>query len=967
MGSYNLGEARGKIVLETDFSSLEEGQKFLDGYKRSAEQNASSQQEAWKKTGTAATVAGASVVAGFGVAVKAATDFEFQLSAIQAVSGSTADEMDLIRAAALRIGQDTSYSASEAAQAMEELVKAGISTQDVLNGAADATVALAAAGGVDLPTAATIASNAMNQFQLKAQDLVGVTDLIAGAANASAIDVGQFGMSLSQVGAVANLAGLSFDDTAVAIAAMGNAGIVGSDAGTSLKTMLMNLQPTTDAAAEAMRSLGIITEDGTNQFYDAQGGLKSLADISGILQGALSGMSEAQKQATLQVLFGSDAIRGAAVLAQEGAAGINELNDAMLATSAADTAATRMDNMKGSAEALSGSVETLMIGIGTQLIPRVREMVDGMTEAVNWFSALDQGTQDALVGTASFTGGALLAVGATIKMVGAVQSAVSTVKALELGAKASAAAEKAKAVAMGISAAATRAAQIATMTYTEIQKGAAVAVWLMKPANAAAAASMVGMKAAQLATAAATGIATAAQWAWNAALTANPIGIIIVAIAALVAGLIWFFTQTELGQQIVQNVTKFIQEAWANVSAFLAPVFERIGQVASEVWNGIMSVVGAVISWFQSNVLPVIQFVINAIVAYFQWYWGIVSTVWNAIMAAVAVVVDWFMAHVYPAIQAFVNFLVALFNYLWQVAVFAWNTMMSAIGQVVGAIISFLTDAWNNFQTGWKILWDIVSSVVSDIWNNIVGFITGVVTGVVNFLVGIWNGFVGAFTAVMNAIWSVVNAIWNQIRGFVEPVVSGIVNFITSTWNGIIGPVRDIFNNVYNAIKEPLDNAIRFISGIKDTIIGFFSNAGSWLFNAGKSIIQGFIDGLEAMFSNVTNFFNNLTNMIPETKGPPARDKVLLTENGELIMKSLINGLQSQTGKLYGMLGGLNEGIPSSLEQNINARFNDPAEGKGQIVLNLKYYAAAGDGTKTKDDVMKMLGHATELVREGLD
>lgn len=1016
MAGYNLGEARGKIILETDFKSLDEAQKAIGGFQKSAGQSATSAQEAWSKTGTAATVGGGLVAAAFGVAVKSATDFEFQMSAVQAVSGATAQEMDLIRAAALRIGADTSFSASEAALAMEELVKAGISTEDVLNGAADATVALAAAGGVDLPTAATIAANAMNQFQLGAQDLVGVTDLIAGAANASAIDVGQFGYSLSQVGAVANLAGLNFNDTATAIAAMGNAGIVGSDAGTSLKSMLMNLQPTTKEQTNLMKELGLVTEEGANQFYTAEGSLKSLAEISDVLGGALQGMTDAQKQATLEVLFGADAIRGAAVIAEQGSAGINALNDAMLATSAADVAATRMDNMKGSTEALMGSLETLMINIGSMLIPRLREIVDRVNEVVNWFSSLDASTQQTIVQIASLASGFLLGVGAIIKVTQALMTARGVILAvtgatgLLAAAKnaegaaqgrslagivantaalaAQRAASIASATAAGVVAAATRAAATAQAVYTGAVKSAAVAAWLMKPANAAAAASMVAMKVAQLAGAAATGVATAAQWAWNAALTANPIGIIIVAVAALVAALIWFFTQTELGQQIVQNVTRFIQEAWANVMAFLEPVFKWIGEAAVNIWNGIQTAVAAVVSWFQSYVLPVIQTVIQMIIAYWNMYWTVISTVWNAIMTVVGAVVAWFQTHVYPAIEAIVNFLVALFTYLGKWVEFIWNTIMAAIGMVIDWIVSYVVAQITAFVGFWTGLWQTVSDIITAVWNAIVSFLGPIVDGIVSFITNLWQQFssfisgvmsaIGSIisstwntiqsviSAVMNAVWGVIQSIWNQIRGFIEPVVSGVVSFISNTWSTIAGTVQGIFNNVYNAIKGPLDNAINFIAGIKDRIIGFFAGAGSWLVNAGRSIIEGFLRGLESMLSNITGFFNNLTNMIPEVKGPPEKDRKLLTPAGHMIMQSLMNGLDDETKNLYGMLNSLNATIPATLQQTVLADVNG-GKGMRPVQINVEWHSGVSNDKSTKQEVIEMLGHATELVREELD
>lgn len=336
------------------------------------------------KLGKMATLGiGGALVAGLAIATKTAAEFEHQLAQINAVSGATPKQMDALRAKALQLGRDTAFSASESAKAMEELVKAGISIPDTLNGAADAVVALAAAGGIDMPEAATIASNAMNQFGLSAKDLTGVVDDIAGAANASAIDVTDLGHSMQQVGAVAHLAGMTFKDTATAIALMGNAGIKGSDAGTSLKTMLMNLQPDTLKQSELMKDLGIITEDGSNKFFDAAGNVKSFAQISGVLAEALDGQTTQQKLYNLQVMFGSDAIRAAAIAADAGADGVHKMNKEMSKMTAADVAAKRMDNLAGSMEQLGGSVETGLLVIGSPIVKMLRGVVDAMTDGVN--------------------------------------------------------------------------------------------------------------------------------------------------------------------------------------------------------------------------------------------------------------------------------------------------------------------------------------------------------------------------------------------------------------------------------------------------------------------------------------------------------------------------------------------------------------------------------------------------------
>lgn len=331
-----------------------------------------------------AAIAGiAAVGAGFAAAVTSAAGFEQTMSAVKAVSGATAEEMSSLSGLALQLGKDTSFSASEAGKGIEELVKGGLSIPDIMNGAAKATLDLAAAGGVSLPDAATIAANALAEFNLKGEDMAHVADLIAGAANASALDVSDFKTSLQASGAVAATIGFTFDDLAVAIAEMGKAGITGSDAGTSLKTMMLNLSPQTLKAKDEMQALGIITADGANQFFDAAGKVKSMAEVAQVLQNATANLTQEQKLNALATLFGSDAIRASAVLAKEGAAGFGQMGEAMGKVTAEAVGATKLDNMKGSVQQLTGSVETLAIEFGTALLPVFRDTVDGATNIVN--------------------------------------------------------------------------------------------------------------------------------------------------------------------------------------------------------------------------------------------------------------------------------------------------------------------------------------------------------------------------------------------------------------------------------------------------------------------------------------------------------------------------------------------------------------------------------------------------------
>lgn len=375
----------------------------------------------------------AGVGGGLGLAVNKAMDFEAQMSNVKAVSGATGDEMKKLTDLAVDLGAKTKYSSLEAGQGIEELMKAGVSTADILNGGLAGALDLATAGELELSEAAEIASTALNAFRADNLSVTDAANMLAGAANASATDVHELKYGLSMVSAVASGVGLSFKDTSTALAIFAQNGLKGSDAGTSLKTMLLNLTPASEAAYGQMLDLGLITKDGSSIFYDAQGNIKSFAEMSQILQDKLKGLSKEQQQAALKTMFGTDAIRAANIMMKEGAKGADAMWDSMSKVTAADVAAEKMNNLKGQIEELSGATETAQIAIGNALIPALSVLVRIAQKIVDGFNNLSPGMQKFITYVATATAvlaGFAVAGGLLLMFIG---SAASGIGALSTG------------------------------------------------------------------------------------------------------------------------------------------------------------------------------------------------------------------------------------------------------------------------------------------------------------------------------------------------------------------------------------------------------------------------------------------------------------------------------------------------------------------------------------------------------
>ena len=264
--AINLGSAYGEIVIGTEKS----------------ESNIAQLSSSLRNTGAAMSAAFTLPLVGIATAaVTSAAGFEQSMNVMQQVSGATEAQMASLQAQALQLGAETSFSAGEAATAMLELAKAGLSVDEV-SAAIGGTMALAAAGGLDLAAAAEISANAVNAFGLEASQADNVANMLAAAANASSVEVTDLAAGFQMAGSVFASNGQSVSDLTTALGILGNNAIKGSDAGTSLKTMMMRLAAPTDEAAATMQALGI-------SVYDAEGNMRSLPDIMADLQQAVSG------------------------------------------------------------------------------------------------------------------------------------------------------------------------------------------------------------------------------------------------------------------------------------------------------------------------------------------------------------------------------------------------------------------------------------------------------------------------------------------------------------------------------------------------------------------------------------------------------------------------------------------------------------------------------------------------------
>src|SRR5215207_7129942 len=357
-------------------SSLKSGTRGIAGVAMSAVSSAAKVAAIGIGAVTAATAVG------FVKATNKAGAFDKTMRMAGTTLQATGGQMKGLTDLAIEMGAKTSFSAQGAADAMLALAKGGLRPAQIQAGALEQTLTLATAGGLELGSAADYMVRGLGAFKLEAKDAGRVSSALAGAANASTSTVENMGLALQQVSASAAASGLSIEETTAALAAFDNAGIRGSDAGTSLKTMLARLVPMTEKAKGKFEELGIITEDGTNRFFKANGEMRSMQEVAGILDTALSGLSTEQRIQAMNTLFGSDATRAATILMNEGSAGIKKYEKATSDRAAAEKLAkTATEGYSGAVERFQGTLETLQIVGGKEFLPGVTRTLNGIS---NW-------------------------------------------------------------------------------------------------------------------------------------------------------------------------------------------------------------------------------------------------------------------------------------------------------------------------------------------------------------------------------------------------------------------------------------------------------------------------------------------------------------------------------------------------------------------------------------------------------
>ncbi|MEO2132748.1 tape measure protein [Microbacterium sp.] len=363
----------------------------------------------------------------------------------------------------------------------------------------------------------------------------------------------------------------------------------------------------------------------------------------------------------------------------------------------------------------------------------------------------------------------------------------------------------------------------------------------------------------------ATYAGAAAQAAFNLVMNANPIMLIVTAIAALVAGLVYFFTQTELGKEIWANFTKFLGEAWANIVNVATTVWNALADFFTGLWNGIVD--GVTTAW--NAVADFLRPAFEVIGGIIQFY---IDTWKNIFMVLGAV-------------------LITIWQWISKVFTDAWNGIVSFVTPIVQSIVDFVVGYFTTLFNFWSGVWQAVSDFFTGIWNGLVDFVTPIV-------LNIYKAVAGPISA-LQSWW---NGVWNAISGFFTGIWDGMLQAVVGTVSGIIRTVR----------------------GVVDTVMSVFNGIGTWLIDSGKALLQGFIDGIMQMVKPVGDAINGVLDWAagffphsPAKRGTFAGTGWTgLTRSGQAIMEQLALGFANSP-----LQDALNTSLPIRADATATARW----------------------------------------------
>lgn len=356
---------------------------------------------------------------------------------------------------------------------------------------------------------------------------------------------------------------------------------------------------------------------------------------------------------------------------------------------------------------------------------------------------------------------------------------------------------------------------------------------------------------------------------------------------AAAAGVIGTFVAGFKTFNKIKTIIGAAKTAWAALNATMAanPIFLVIAAIAA--------LVAIFVALYQNN----------------ETFRAAVDAAWAQIKAAVSVVVEWFQTNVVPALKAAWEKIQAAWDAVWPQLQAAW----ASYGQPV---VDLIINVFQGLAANWDTIWQGISTVVSGVWqviSSVISTVVGVISGIIQVWTsalsgdwqGVWDGIKQIVSSVWDGIKGVINGALNIVKGYITYAMGVISGIFSGVWSSISSTISGAWSGITGAISSGVSSAISTIASLPSRALSALGNLGSLLIGAGKSLIQGFINGISSMIGSVKSTLGNLTSSLTSWKGPADYDAILLTPAGRLVIDGFIRGLESRYGAVRRSLGAL--------------------------------------------------------------
>lgn len=681
-----------------------------------------------------------------GQTVEVGKAFDSSMSNVAALSGATAEDLQMLRDTAKEFGSTTKFSASEAADALGYMALAGWDAKtsaDALGGVLD----LAAASGMDLAAASDMVTDYMSAFGMEAQKSGYFADVMAYAQANANTNVTQLGEAFKNSAANMNAAGQDIETVTSLLAMMANQGLKGSEAGTALTAVMRDMTSKMDEGAIAIG-------DASVQVMDAEGNYRDLTDILRDVEAATNGMGDAEKATALQSTFTADSIKGLNLMLNAGVDEAAKFEEELRKSdgTASDMAKTMNDNLNGDLTSLGSKLEGVQIAMYEKFEPALRDgvkVLDKLLDAIDF--VIDHSTEF----IAALTGMA-----------------------------------------------------VAVATYI----GYTTALKVMTE----------GWKALTIV----TKLQTAAQTALNIAMNLNPIGLIVAAIAGLVAAFV-----------VLWNKSESFRNFWIGL-------WDSIMQVMQPVIDWIKGAFDAIVSFFENNWQSILLFIINPFAGVFKYLYDNFEGFRNFVDGIVEAVVGFFDAAGEKIKGIWKNACDALEEFFSPVVDF-FKTAFEIIGQLAEG-------CWLIIKAVWAIVKD---------WFN-----TNVIEPVRTFFSNLWT----TISQAASTAWEAIKAVWTVVKTwFNDTIIQPVANYFSNMWSkvkkaaadawagikSVFAPVAEWFESkfrkAWQKVKDVFSTGGKIFDGIKEGIVDAF-----------KAVVNAIIRGINKVIAIPFNAINNMLDAI---------------------------------------------------------------------------------------------------------